>query len=144
MPPPSDSSNPTPTFDAARATLFEAGTSIRTEVMSPAYVSRSLSLPSFSQPMQQLAIEAGWGLIWNRPGLDRRTRSLICIALLTTLGRNTELGNHVKGAIRNGCSEEEIQEVLLQVGAYAGLPAGLEGTRVAAKALEEMKAEEKK
>jgi 4-carboxymuconolactone decarboxylase len=128
-----------PSFEESRKVLFDAGSKNRAEVMGEEYVKRGLSLPEFHQPVQQLATEAGWGLIWNRPGLERKTRSLLCIAMLCTLGRNTELGGHVKGAIKNGCTEKEIQETLLQVGVYVGLPAALEGTRVAYKALEELK-----
>jgi len=125
---------------AARKTLFEEGIEIRRQVTGAAHVDRSwANVPDFSRPMQELATEAGWGLIWGRPGLDRRTRSLLNMAMLVALGKSTELGVHVRGAIRNGCSVTEIQEAMLQASIYAGLPAGLEGFRVAQKTLDEMK-----
>jgi 4-carboxymuconolactone decarboxylase len=88
--------------------------------------------------MQELVTDYCWGAVWTRPGLPPATRSLINIALLTTLGRNDELRQHVRGALRNGCTEEEIQEVLLQVAVYCGVPAGLEGTRQAQSVLDEL------
>lgn len=127
----------------ARKVLFDEGIAIRREVTGAAHVDRSwASVPDFSRPMQELATEAGWALIWGRPGLDRRTRSLLNLAMLVALGKSTELGVHVRGAVRNGCSETEIQEAILQASIYAGLPSGLEGFRVAQKVLDELKAEE--
>ena len=75
--------------------------------------------------MQDLATEAGWGMIWARPGLERKTRSMLNIAMLCALNRIHELAVHVRGAVTNGVSEEEIREVLLQVAVYCGMPAGL-------------------
>ena len=91
--------------------------------------------------MQELATEVGWGYIWARPGLERKTRSLLNLAMLLALGKGTELGVHVRGAINNGATETEIQETLLHASIYAGLPAGLEGFRVAQRVLDEIKAE---
>ena len=112
---------------AAHATLYAAGLEVRSAVAGPAHVSRSLAAHAspFSRPMQELATEAGWGWVWTRPGLERRTRSMLNIAMLCALNRMAELGVHVRGAVRNGVSEEEIREVLLQVAVYAGMPAGL-------------------
>ncbi|CAN8102236.1 unnamed protein product [Discula destructiva] len=126
----------------ARRALFAQGLTIRKEVTGAAHVDRSwTNVSDFSRPMQELATEAGWGLIWGRPGLDRRTRSLMNLAMLVALGKSQELGVHVKGAVRNGVTEAEIQEAILQASIYAGLPSGLEGFRVAERALEELKKE---
>ena len=103
----------------AHATLYAAGLQVRTAVTGREHVERSLATyPShFSRPMQELATEAGWGWVWTRPGLERRTRSMLIIAMLCALNRMTELAVHVRGAVINGCTEEEIREVLLQVAA---------------------------
>lgn len=128
--------------EAARQTLFDEGYAIRAEVTGPTHVERSwTNATPFARPMQELATQAGWALIWGRPGLDRRTRSLLNLAMLVALGKSHELGVHVKGAIRNGVTETEIQEAIMQASVYAGLPAGLEGTRVAEKALAELRDE---
>lgn len=127
-------------IEAAQKSLFDEGMKLRGQVLGTAHISSSKSLPPFQQPMQQLAVASGWSLAWTRPGLEKKTRSLLCIAMLATLGRNHELGAHTQGAIRNGATEEEIREVLVQVGVYAGMPAGLEATRYAYEALEKMKA----
>ena len=118
---------------AAHKTLYDQGIPIRTDVTGPQHVQRSLQNNSsdFARPMQELATEWGWGSIWTRPGLERKTRSLLNIAMLCALNRMTELAVHVRGAINNGASELEIRETLMQVAAYCGLPAGLEGVRVA-------------
>ncbi|KAH6639939.1 AhpD-like protein, partial [Truncatella angustata] len=127
----------------ARQTLFDEGLQIRREVTGAAHVERSwAAAPDFSRPMQELATEAGWGLIWGRGdggggGLDRPTRSLLNVAMLTALGKGTELAVHVRGALNNGCTELQVQEALLQAAVYAGLPAGLEGFRIAQKVVDE-------
>lgn len=107
----------------AREDLFHEGYAIRAQVTGPEHVERSWTHASnFSRPMQELATQAGWGLIWGRPGLDRRTRSLLNLAMLVALGKSTELSVHVKGAVRNGCTEVEIQETIMQASIYSGLP----------------------
>lgn len=122
----------------ARETLFNEGLQIRSEVTGAEHVQRSwANVSDFSKPMQELATEAGWGLIWGRDGLDRKTRSLLNIAMLTALGKSTELAVHVRGAFHNGCTEKEVQEALLQASIYAGLPSGLEAFRVAQKVVDE-------
>jgi 4-carboxymuconolactone decarboxylase len=111
---------------------FEAGQVMRRKVLGDAHVDRSLANTSeFSRPIQELVTEYCWGAIWTREGLPLQTRSLINIAMLTALGRNHELGVHVRGALRNGVTREEIQEVLLQTAIYVGVPASLESHRVA-------------
>ena len=118
---------------------YETGLEVRREVLGAAHVDRSISaVTDFGRPIQQLVTEVCWGDIWTRPGLDRRTRSLLNLAMLTALNRMHEMGVHVQGAIRNGCTEEEIQEVLLQAAVYCGAPAALEAFRVAERVLKEM------
>jgi 4-carboxymuconolactone decarboxylase len=90
--------------------------------------------------MQELVTEYCWGAVWTREGLDRRTRSLLNLGMLTALGKSQELGAHVRGALTNGCTETEIQETLLQAAVYCGVPAGLEAFRVAERAIEESRA----
>jgi 4-carboxymuconolactone decarboxylase len=122
---------------------YDAGLEVRREVLGAEHVDRSLgAATAFTRPMQELVTEFCWGAVWTRPGLDRRTRSLINLAMLTALNRSQELGAHVRGAIRNGCSEEEVQEALLQAAIYCGMPAGLEAFRVAERVLGELRAAE--
>lgn len=117
---------------------FERGLAIRKEVVGEAHVERSMAnVSEFSRPMQEWVTRACWGEVWDRPGLDRRTRSLLNLVMLTALGRSHELAVHVRGALTNGCTTEEIQEALLQAAVYCGAPAGLEGFRVAEKVLAE-------
>ena len=109
---------------------YDAGMKARREVLGDAHVDRSLAqADELTQPLQDLVIEYGWGAIWTRPGLDRRTRSIMNIAMLTALNRPHELMVHLKGAINNGCSREEIIEAVLQTGVYCGLPAALDTMR---------------
>ncbi len=121
--------------------LFERGLAVRKEVLGSDYVEKSLAqADEFSRPLQELVTEYCWGAIWTREGLPRRTRSLLNIAMLASLNRQHELKLHVMGALRNGCTEAEIQETLLQVTIYAGVPAGVEAFRTARAALTEHKA----
>ena len=91
--------------------------------------------------MQELVTEACWGSIWTRPGLERKYRSLLNIAMLCALNRSAELAVHVRGAVNNGASEVEIRETLLQAAIYCGMPAGIEGHKVAERVLKEMRLE---
>ena len=118
---------------------FEAGMRVRREVLGDAHVQRSLdAATAFSTPVQELVTEYCWGAVWDRDGLDRRTRSLLNLAMLTALGRNHELAVHVRGAVTNGATAEEIQETLLQTAVYCGAPAALESFRVAEGVLGEL------
>jgi len=120
---------------------FEAGLAKRKQVLGAAHVERSLEKTSeFARPIQELVTEYCWGEIWTRDGLPDATRSLINLAMLSALNRGHELGVHVRGAIRNGVTVEQIQEVLLQVAIYVGVPASLEAFRIAEAKIEEMKA----
>ncbi len=117
-----------PTADS----LFDQGIAIRREVLGDAHVDRSMAGASdFMLAAQHAAVEIGWGYAWARPGLDRRTRSLMNLALLTALRSNQELKVHVKGALNNGVTVAEIKEALLHAAVYCGLPAALEAFRAA-------------
>lgn len=116
-----------------------AGMRVRREVLGDAHVQRSLdAATAFATPAQELVTEYCWGAVWDRDGLDRRTRSLLNLVMLTALGRNHELGLHVRGAINNGVTVQEIQEALLQAAVYCGVPAALEAFRVAEGVLGEL------
>lgn len=112
--------------------LRTRGRNILAEVIGQEYFDkRDASTNSFNADARKLSEEYCFGTIWDRPGLPRKTRSMLCLAMLTALNRNTELRAHVNGALNNGCTVEEIKEVLLQSIIYCGLPAGLESMRVA-------------
>jgi 4-carboxymuconolactone decarboxylase len=118
---------------------FEQGLQTRRAVLGDAYVDNSLkNADAFNMPMQELVTEYCWNDIWNRPGLDRKTRSIINLCLLSALNRPHEFKAHVRGAINNGLSKDEIQEVLLQVAVYCGVPAGIDGFRNAKEVFKEM------
>lgn len=118
---------------------LDEGNRIRRAVLGDDHVDRSLAnATDFQKPVQELVTEYCWGAVWARPGLGRRERSLINLAMLTALNRSHELGVHVKGAINNGVTVEEIQEVLIQTAIYAGVPASLESHRVAEQVLKEL------
>lgn len=120
---------------------YEDGLSMRKQVLGEAHVERSLgSVSEFARPIQDLVTEYCWGAIWTRDGLEPKTRSLINLAMLTALNRSHELAVHVRGAVANGCTDSEIQEVLMQTAIYVGVPAALESFRVAEKTLEEARA----
>ena len=103
---------------------FDAGMATRREVLGDAHVDRAIERTTpFSAPFQDFITRSAWGSVWTREGLDRRTRSAITLAVLTALGAEHELAMHVRAALRNGLSEEEISEVLLHTAVYAGVPA---------------------
>ncbi|MEX0732666.1 MAG: carboxymuconolactone decarboxylase family protein [Aquisalimonadaceae bacterium] len=119
-----------------KESLHAKGLATRREVLGDAYVDKSLdNADEFAWPLQELVTEYCWDAIWNRPGLPRKTRSLVNIAMFTALNRPHELRAHLVGAIRNGCTEEEIREVLLQGAVYCGMPAGIDAFRVAKEVL---------
>ena len=110
----------------------ENGLKIRTEVMGEAFVQRAKdNTTELTEPLQDWINEHAWGSTWQREGLSRQTRSLITIAMLAALKAPTELKGHVRGALNNGCSVEEIQEVLLHSAVYCGAPAAQEAFRAA-------------
>lgn len=119
--------------------LFDKGLAIRKSVIGAEFVDKALSTADdFNRPLQELVTEYCWGAVWGREGLAKKTRSLLNIAMLSTLNRPHELKIHVKGAIRNGATQEEIRETLLQVAIYAGVPAAVDSFRVAKEALGEL------
>ena len=116
--------------------VYDDGMAVRREVLGDEYVDRALGRATpFTADLQDLITRYAWGEVWSRPGLDRRTRSCITVALLATLRQDHELGAHVRAAVRNGLSHDEIKEVLLQVAVYAGVPAANRAFQVAAEAL---------
>lgn len=118
---------------------FEQGLKTRREVLGAEYVDSSIrNADDFNRPMQELVTEYCWNEIWNRPGLDRRTRSFLNLAMITALNRPHELKLHVRGAINNGLTKAEIQEVFLQAAIYCGVPAGIDAFRVARETFKEM------
>ena len=120
-------------------TLFDEGLAVRREVLGADYVDGSLARANpFMQAFQDIATEMAWGYVWTRPGLDRRTRSFLNLAMLTALGRPAELKLHVRGAIANGLTPDEIKEALLHAAVYCGIPSGLEAFKAANEVLVEM------
>ena len=110
--------------------------------MGDAFVDKALDAATdFTQPLQDLVTRNAWGETWVRKGIDRKTRSLVTIATLAALKASTELKGHVRGALRNGCTIEEIQEVLLHSTVYCGMPSGIEAFRSAKEAIEAWQAE---
>ncbi len=119
--------------------LFEKGLKTRKEVLGAEYVETSLkNADDFNMPMQELVTEYCWNEIWNRPGLERKTRSLLNLAMIAALNRPHELKLHVRGAINNGITKEEIREVFMQVAIYCGVPAAIDSFRVAKEVFKEM------
>lgn len=119
--------------------LFERGLQTRREVLGAEYVDASIrNADDFNMPMQELVTQYCWGDVWNRPGLDRRTRSFLNLAMITALNRPHELKLHVKGAINNGLTKDEIREVFLQAAIYCGVPAAIDSFRVAREVFKEM------
>jgi len=117
---------------------YQQGLAIRREVMGDAFVDKALeSATDFTQPLQELVTKNAWGEVWARDGLSKQTRSLITIATLAALKAPAELKGHVRGALRNGCSVAEIQEVLLHSTVYCGMPAGIDAFRAAKEAIEQ-------
>ncbi|MGE4278774.1 MAG: carboxymuconolactone decarboxylase family protein [Magnetospirillum sp.] len=118
--------------------LYEQGLKIRREVLGAEYVDKSIaSADDFNRPMQELTTTYCWGAIWGRPGLDRRTRSIINLSMISALNRPHELKLHIAGALTNGLSKEEISEILLQIAVYCGIPAGIDAFRIARQVFEE-------
>jgi 4-carboxymuconolactone decarboxylase len=119
--------------------MFEKGLAIRRQVLGAEYVDSNLAnADGFSMPMQELVTEYCWGEVWGRPGLDRKTRSLLNLAMLSALNRPHEIRTHVRGALTNGVTKEEICEVFLQVAVYCGVPAGVDSFRIAKETFKEM------
>jgi len=122
--------------------VFERGLEIRKTTLGREFVEKSFAAADdFNMPMQELVTEYCWGAVWGREDLPRKTRSMLNLAMISCLNRPHELKMHVKGALRNGVSKEEIREVFLQVAIYAGVPAGVDSFRIAREAFAEMEAQ---
>ncbi len=122
-------------------TLFDRGLKVRKEVLGEDYVNKSIAgADDFTRTMAEWSTEYCWGALWTRPGLDRRSRSIANLSMIAALNRPHELKLHVKAAIQNGLSRDEIKEVLLQVAVYAGVPAGIDSFRIAREAFKELDA----
>lgn len=132
----------TPSSPSARQELpqdpaFVAGLATRTAVMGQAFVNRAFDgMTEFTRPIQEHITRAAWGDTWQRPGLDLKTRSMITVAMLTALGKSHELKGHVRGALNNGVTPEELQEIFLHAAIYCGVPAAVEGFRTAAEVVD--------
>jgi 4-carboxymuconolactone decarboxylase len=122
--------------------LFEKGLKIRKAVLGDAFVEASLkSADDFNRPMQELSTEYCWGKIWGREGLSHKSRSLLNLGIIAALNRPHELRLHVRGALRNGVTRDEIREVFMQVAVYCGIPAGMDSFRNAKEVFAELDAE---
>ncbi|MEA2930699.1 MAG: 4-carboxymuconolactone decarboxylase [Hyphomicrobiales bacterium] len=119
--------------------MYDKGMELRTAVMGKTYVDRALAANAddFGGPIQEFITEHGWGAVWSREGLSRKTRSMLNLAMLAILNRHHELRGHVRGAINNGVTKEEMREIFLHVGLYAGAPAMLDSVRIAKEVLAE-------
>jgi 4-carboxymuconolactone decarboxylase len=118
--------------------VAERGMAVRREVLGDAHVDRAVAgTDAFTEDFQRLITRYAWGEIWSRPGLDRRTRSCVTLAMLASLRYDDELAMHVRAALRNGLTADEIKEVLLQVAVYAGVPAANAAFAVAQRVLQE-------
>ena len=116
---------------------FDKGLATRKQVMGEDFVTKALgNVTDFTKPLQQHITRAAWGDVWQREGLDLKTRSLITVAMLTALGKQHELKGHVRGALNNGATVAEIQEVLLHATIYCGVPAAVEAFRAAAEVVD--------
>lgn len=124
---------------------YEAGMAVRRKVLGDEYVDRAISsATAFTKPLQDLVTENCWGEIWANGVLPDNTRSLVTIATLAALKATTELKAHVLGALRNGCTVEEIQDVLLQSTVYCGVPSGIEAFRAAREVIEQWQEDSKR
>jgi len=120
--------------------LFDKGLKVRREVLGSEYVDNAIkNADDFSRPLQEFVTEYCWGELWNRPGLDRKSRSMLNLAMLAALNRPHEIKLHIRGASNNGMTKDEIKEVFLQVGVYCGVPAAVDAFRSAREVFAEMK-----
>jgi 4-carboxymuconolactone decarboxylase len=118
---------------------FDKGLAIRKAVLGAEYVEKSIAMvDEFNKPMQELVTEYCWGAVWGREGLDKKTRSMLNLAMISILNRQHELKLHIKGALTNGVTRDEIREIFMQVAIYAGVPAGVDSFRIAREAFAEV------
>jgi len=119
--------------------VFDKGLAIRKSVLGAEFVDNAFkTADDFNREFQELVTQYCWGEVWGRPGLDKKTRSMLNLAMLSALNRPHEIKLHVRGAINNGLTKEDIKEVFLQVAIYCGVPAGVDGFRVAREVFKEM------
>jgi 4-carboxymuconolactone decarboxylase len=119
--------------------MFEKGLSIRRQVLGAEYVDNAFSTADdFNRPLQELVTQYCWGEIWGRPGLDKKTRSILNLGMLSALNRPHEIKAHVRGALANGLTKDEIKEVFLQVAIYCGVPAAVDSFRIAKETFKEL------
>jgi 4-carboxymuconolactone decarboxylase len=122
--------------------MFDKGMGIRRAVLGDAYVDRAVAnMNDFNKPLQELVTQYCWGEVWGRPGLSKRDRSLLNLGMISILNRGHELKAHVRGALNNGLSRDEICEILLQVAIYGGVPCAVDSFRLANEAFKEIDAE---
>ena len=116
---------------------FQQGLATRTQVMGESFVDRAFTnATEYTLPMQEFITRNAWGKVWQRPGLDLKTRSMVTVAMLTALGKQTELKGHVRGALNNGVTPEEIREIMLHATVYCGFPAAIDAFRSATEVVE--------
>ena len=118
---------------------YDKGLAIRSAVLGEAYVNKALAdADDFTKPLQDLVTEYCWGAVWGREELPRKTRSMLNLAMISVLNRPHELRVHIKGALVNGVTKDEIREVFMQVAIYAGVPAGVDSFRIAREVFAEL------
>lgn len=127
-------------MDEALKPLYERGLKVRKEVLGDTYVDNAInSADDFSRPLQEYVTAHAWAASWARPGLEKKTRSMLNLAMLTALNRPHEFKVHVKGALNNGVTKDEIREILIHAAVYCGAPAALDSARVAKEVFAELK-----
>ncbi len=125
-------------MDDAMKPLYERGLKVRKEVLGDAYVDNAInSADDFSRPLQEYLTAHAWAASWARPGLEKKTRSMLNLAMLTALNRGHEFRIHVKGALNNGVTKEEIREILIHAAVYCGAPAAMDSFRIAKEVFKE-------
>jgi 4-carboxymuconolactone decarboxylase len=125
-------------MDQQKDQQYQDGLQVRKEVMGDAFVEKAFAgIDEFTGPLQEYITRNAWGTVWCREGLDRKTRSLITLSMLTALGRSHELKGHVRGALNNGATVEEIREVLLHATVYCGVPLAVDAFRTAHEVLKD-------
>ena len=123
--------------DLPQDAAVQAGLATRTQVMGAEFVERALAgATDYTLPMQEFITRNAWGNVWQRPGLDLRSRSLITVAMLAAMGKQHELKGHVRGSLNNGVTPEELREVMLHASIYCGLPTAIEAFRTVAEVVE--------
>ena len=131
----------TPQTNPLRDPQFDAGLATRTQVMGEAFVTKAFAgADDFTMVMQEFISRNAWGTVWQRDGVDLKTRSLLTVAMLTALGRQQELKGHVRGALNNGATPEELRELFLHATVYCGFPLAIDGFRTACEVINEVKA----